>query len=228
MQVNNNYAVRPVYETAQTQRTETFARNGSDYLQDLVSRYPQASFSTQDFASAGDIKSYAMSKSGQFNDVAISPHALDKFANDPAAAAEMEALLKEFLGLEQRARDTAEALGATDAARGMVVNKNGEASFWMSGTVTKGSGRNNMFDRLLPNPSAAERRKTAETERKKASEKAAEEKKFEEKRAEEREEREMLLGLRAGKTVFTTSRNAAGLALSFAEMPDSGVLDVTI
>jgi hypothetical protein len=228
MQVNTNYAAQPAYDAANVQSAQTRARTGNDYLQDLKARYPQANISARDFAGAGDIRSYAAGKSGEFNDVAISPEALDKFANDPAAAAEMEALLQEFLDAEPRARALAESLGATDAARGMVVDKNGEATFWMSGTVKGGADNkepSSIIDRLLKNPSAAERRKKLEEKRK---ENAAEEERIEEKRAKERREREEMLK-RTQRTLFAATDAVGGLTGSFADkLNDGGSIDISV
>jgi hypothetical protein len=77
-----------------------------------------------------------MGKIGSFNDVAISPDALEKFANDPAAAAEMEAELQQFIDLEQSDKDAASKIDSTLLGRGMVVDKNGETSFWAVGAST--------------------------------------------------------------------------------------------
>ena len=223
MQVNTDYSTPQAYMTQRTQSKELRQRTGNDYLNELIKKYPQANISARDFANSDALKSYAMGKSGEFNDVAISPEALAKFANDPQAATEMEALLQEFLALEPRARALAESLGAKDAARGMVVDKNGDATFWMSGTVTSGTESKeteNIYDKLLG--SASEKKKKIEAERKEK----AEEKRIEEKRLEERRERKEE---RRQKTLYATAESASGLEDSFAnKQSDSGNFDLFV
>ncbi len=51
------------------------------------------------------MEGYARSKVGKSNDVLIHPDALEKFANDSEAAAEMEGELKEFIDSEQSDKD---------------------------------------------------------------------------------------------------------------------------
>jgi hypothetical protein len=219
-QINTDYGAQSVNSVGAAGKSGY--ASGADYLNHLKENYPNASFSARDFSGASAIKSYAAGKAGELNDVAISPKALEKFAKDPKAAAKMEAELQEFIDLEQYDKDMLAANSHELTGRGMVVDKNGETSFWVTGTPTKeasdSKGGSELFD-IKPAPSIADFRKTAE--------KRAEEKKAEEKRAKAREERDKLMGISDNEPIFITADTPNALTSLLVEKSMSdGALDV--
>jgi hypothetical protein len=217
-QINTDYGTQSVNSVGATGKSGY--TGGADYLNHLKENYPQASFSVRDFSGAAAVNSYAMSKAGEINDVAISPKALEKFAKDPKAAAKMEAELQEFIDLEQVDKDTLAAIGHKLTGRGMVVDKNGETSFWVTGTLVKETSDSNGISRLFDTKPSS-----SMEDFKKAAEKRAEEKKAEEKRVKARKEREKLMGLPDDKPMFLTADTAKDLSRTLVEksMNDSAL-----
>jgi hypothetical protein len=194
-------------------------RTGNDYLQDLKNRYPNANISAQDFGgSASAVQRYAMGKEGEFNDVAIHPAALEKYANNPEAAALFEENLKIFIGKEQQDKQRVAAYGAEITGRGMVVDKDGKISLWTTVETAKGSDSVKSGSELR-----AEARKDAEEKAKKK----ADEKKAEEKRAEERKEAQELTERLAKRRMFITARNADELSQNLSvAMTEERFIDI--
>jgi hypothetical protein len=96
--------------TEKTSESAAVSRTENEYLQDLKDRYPKANISIRDVGSGSALQSYAAGRNGEFNDVAIHPDALTKFANDPTAA-EFENALKSFLDSEQKHRQAGASNG---------------------------------------------------------------------------------------------------------------------
>ncbi len=108
-------------------------------------------------------------------------------------------------------------------ARGMVVDQNGETTFWGISQTTMGdddSKGGSLLDKLMPKEN---KEKTA-GEARRARDKELAEKKAEEKRAEERREMEELLSL---KTAFSMGTSMDDVASKLTvEAAEGGRLDV--
>lgn len=218
MRVDTNYGAQQTYGTSQSQRTGASERTGNDYLKELRERHPNANISVGDVG-VGGIEGYAWGQVGKTNGVLIHPDALDKFANDPEAAAKMESELKEFIDSEQSSKDYFDSLGMKLLGRGMVVDENGETRFWcltQSSSEKDDEEGKSLLEKLMPKKNEKDDDKALKRAKdKKEAEKAAE-KKAEEKREEKRAELEELVESVAQKTVFASGS-------SFSELADNAV-----
>jgi hypothetical protein len=169
MQINTSYNTQAAYHAGAAQSTS--ASNVSNYLKGLKERFPNANINIGDFESPQDIKNFASGQIGSFNGITISGKALEKMANDPKMASRIEGEMQTFLDSEQRDKDDLAKEGHTLLARGMVVDKNGDTSFWMVGQNTKDadSKLESIFTRI--------RERTDELIKQRAKKKAEEKKK---------------------------------------------------
>jgi hypothetical protein len=218
MQVTSNYAAQQASPAQQTQRTGASGRAGSDYLKELRERYPKASFGVGDVGPGG-AENYAWGKAGEFNDVLIHPDALEKFANDPESASKFESQLKTFLDGAERDKNILNGAGGTITGRGMVVDENGEASYWAVGQTTRGDDGDSASQKMRKQLDEDLKKQTEAREAAKKEEAERTEKKEEAERTEKKEEAERT----AFSLVFNSTHLSSDLA---AKLDNSHILDV--